>query len=63
MDNKSETGVEIPSNMQIHSKTLKKGVFEVNGVVIYAESHVEAIRKYLRQPKTVLDKHKPKEFR
>lgn len=38
--------------MTIHSKCVRDGVFEVNGVIFYAETTLDAIRKYLRVKKT-----------
>jgi len=34
--------------MKIHSRQIKEGMYEVEGVVLYAKTHLEAIWKYLR---------------
>lgn len=39
--------------LSIHSKDLGKNRWEVNGVIMYAPTHVEAIKKYLRKQKPV----------
>ena len=37
--------------MMIHSKDKGNGRYEVNGVMFYAKTHAEALRKYLRVKK------------
>lgn len=46
--------------IKLHSKDLGEGKYEVEGVVFYAESHGEALRKYLRRqnPKEIQEKER-----
>lgn len=39
--------------LMIHSRDMGKNRWEVNGVVLNAPSHTEAIKKYLRKQKPV----------
>ena len=39
--------------LNIHSKAMPGNRFEVNGVIMYAPTHVEAIKKYIRKQKPV----------
>lgn len=41
--------------MQIRSKDKGNGRYEVNGVIFYAKSHAEALRKYLRLNKIKIE--------
>lgn len=41
-------GVTIEHNMMLKSRDMGNGKFEVCGVVFYADSHTEALRKYRR---------------
>ncbi len=34
--------------ISIHSRCISKGRYEVNGVIIYADTMSESIRKYIR---------------
>lgn len=42
---------EEKNKMTISIKAIKEGTFEVNGVIMYADTPLEAQRKYLRQKK------------
>ena len=47
---KQEPGEE-DNTIMMASRQMKEGMFEVNGVVLYAETIIEAQRKYLRKKK------------
>lgn len=42
--------------IMLHSKDLGNGRYEVCGVIFYAESHIEAIRKYTKRKKGIMVK-------
>ena len=51
MMNAMEDLVVQMNKLKIHSKQIKSGVWEVEGIIFYAKTHYEAIRKYLRKNK------------
>ncbi len=46
-DDFREYTTEEKNKMKIHLKAKKKGMWEVNGVIIYADSAIEAQNRYL----------------
>lgn len=44
---------KLPNNMMLNSKDLGHGRYQICGVVIQAESHVQAINKYRRKKEMV----------